>query len=223
MKAMQKRITYTRERFNALQVRERVLAGAAALAVIYMIWHRLVMPSVYDARQATSQEVVNMNTELAGIEKHISTLMEERDGAAVEGVQRQIESIRNAMRELESSQGKALVEFIPPREMVDVLKELIIRMPELTLLKVQSQPARPLSLPESKNAGQTPVLKIYEHGVIIEFLGNYYSSLQYFRKLESLPWKFHWDFAGYQVQEYPQARIRLVIHTLSLSEALLGV
>ena len=60
--------------------------------------------------------------------------------------------------------------------------------------------------------------QIYKHGILIELRGSYAATLQYLRMLESLPWKFYWEAMRFEMDEYPVARIIIVINTLSLNK-----
>lgn len=60
--------------------------------------------------------------------------------------------------------------------------------------------------------------QIYKHGIILELRGSYVSTLQYLRTLEKLPWKFYWEAMRFEIEEYPVARISIIINTLSLNK-----
>ena len=48
-------------------------------------------------------------------------------------------------------------------------------------------------------------------------------AIAYFDSLGKLPWQFYWDDLQYEVDQYPNAIITLEVHTISMSEELLGV
>lgn len=60
--------------------------------------------------------------------------------------------------------------------------------------------------------------QVYKHGILLELNGNFASTLSYLRMLEKLPWKFYWDAMRFEIQEYPQAKISIIINTLSLDK-----
>lgn len=80
------------------------------------------------------------------------------------------------------------------------------------------------------SAGKTDVVnnapakpEIYKHGVVLEFQGDYLSTVKYLQSLEALPWKFYWDGMAYKVQEYPKAQVTVNVFTLSLEKGWIGV
>ena len=217
------RVRKARERFDDLSARERVMAAACVLAVIYVVWHSYLMRPLYAAQQQIANSMSAGNADLEKLTTAIDEVFLKNGVQVHESVEREIVSLRYEIENLDEQQGEAFVEFISPREMIDVLKALIGKIPDLKLLKVQSSPAEVVVLEGRQQDVPLSGPQVYRHTVLFEFEGDYYSSLKYFQKLEALPWKFYWDFAGYQVVEYPKARIRLVLHTLSLSDAWLGV
>jgi MSHA biogenesis protein MshJ len=59
--------------------------------------------------------------------------------------------------------------------------------------------------------------------MVITLQGDYFSTLNYLKSLETLPWRIHWDSIAYRVTEYPLAETRIQVYTLSFDEDLLGV
>jgi len=59
---------------------------------------------------------------------------------------------------------------------------------------------------------------LYQHAFIIELRGDYASLRNYLTELSALPWRFYWDELDYQVDAYPQATIKIKVHTVSLAE-----
>ena len=55
------------------------------------------------------------------------------------------------------------------------------------------------------------------------FTGSYLDTLRYIQALEALPWRLFWDELDIHTEDYPKARVRMVISTLGLDAALLGV
>ncbi|MES2662694.1 MAG: hypothetical protein V4629_05255 [Pseudomonadota bacterium] len=65
--------------------------------------------------------------------------------------------------------------------------------------------------------------KIYLHGVELAFEANYIDTIEYLKKLESLPWKIIWESIEYEVINHPNALVKVHLRTLSYDESWLGV
>lgn len=63
---------------------------------------------------------------------------------------------------------------------------------------------------------------IYQHGIRIDFEGDYFSTLQYLLFLEEMSESFFWDSLSYEELDWPLAHVQLEIHTLSTEEGFIG-
>lgn len=65
--------------------------------------------------------------------------------------------------------------------------------------------------------------QIYEHGLVIEFEGDFFSTLKYLQFLEQVTGSFYWDTVNFRQLEWPLAHVTLEIHTLSRIQGFIGV
>jgi MSHA biogenesis protein MshJ len=115
--------------------------------------------------------------------------------------------------------------------MAEVLKNVLGKSGKLTLLGLTGLGAQPLTgLPAAAQAPAgkpevPPVATVvaYRHGLRIEVAGSYLDVLAYLHGLETLPWKFLWDSVDYKVKSYPQGTATIVVYTLSLDPAWIGI
>ena len=66
-------------------------------------------------------------------------------------------------------------------------------------------------------------VKIYRHGMRVEFKGRYFDIVKYLQSLEGLPWKVFWGEVSLETDEYPVSKVSLVIYTLSRYPGWIGV
>lgn len=76
---------------------------------------------------------------------------------------------------------------------------------------------REIDADEEDTAGQ-----VYRHGLVLQFRGSYFNTLQYLQYLESLSGSFYWDRLDFQVDDWPTASVTLELHTLSSEEGFVG-
>lgn len=69
-----------------------------------------------------------------------------------------------------------------------------------------------------ENRRKAGLPQIYKHGIMLELVGDYAATLRYLKNLEDLPWNFYWDAVRYEVTEYPKAKIRILVNTISLEK-----
>ena len=123
-------------------------------------------------------------------------------------------------------------DLISPGAMTELLISILEKQQGLNLLGFENMPAREIFL--SEDAEESPVANtnstgesgltsvLYRHGLQIDFEGDYFSTLQYLRFLEGVSESFFWDSLYYSELEWPNARVRLEIHTLSTQEGFIG-
>lgn len=138
----------------------------------------------------------------------------------------EIEATRERVKQRQARLADATADMISPRDMARFLEQLLMQERSLTMVRLQTLDAQPLSTNtaqagDESPASQSPVL--YRHAFEIAFSGGYLATLRYLQALESLPWRFVWDGVDYEVIDYPQSIVRMRLHTLSLSEDWIGV
>jgi MSHA biogenesis protein MshJ len=121
---------------------------------------------------------------------------------------------------------KALtVDLISPRDMAEVLRDLLLRQKGMRLAHLENLPAEDL-LPAAEKQSAGPDdgarVKLYRHRMRIVFSGTYMQSIAYLRSLETLDRKLYWDDLEIVVDDHPLAQISLTVHTLSLRKGWIG-
>jgi len=75
-------------------------------------------------------------------------------------------------------------------------------------------------VPVKAGAGET---SLYRHGVELAVKGSYFELLQYLEELEKRSSVLLWGSVELQVEQYPEVRLRVVIHSLSRNASLLSI
>lgn len=205
-----------KERFNALNQREKILVTAAALMVTWGIWDKVVL-------QPLAIQQSQLEKSLSAIDQRIATqklTALELENNTLEGGPKSsktvLSDLKNQYSQLENQLSKEDKKFVPPKLMAKLLGDMLNQAPDLSLIKLETLPM--IQLTQAKNT-----FPVYKHGLSISFTGNYFSTLQYLKNLESLPWHFYWENIDYQVKDHPQALTTFTIYTLSFEETWLGV
>lgn len=211
-------------RINAYSVRERVLLLLCIIAVLVGLWQVFVeIPREQHREQIQLQrEQVASDTRRQQAQRDALTSSQEEDGptAEIEQLQQQLAQLDQSLASL--SQGLVSAEQLP-----QILREVLVSTTELQLHRLRTLPVEELrlSVPASGGAADEdgPATGVFRHRVELEVSGDYFESLKFLRRLESLSWRFYWDQLNYEVEAYPRATMRLRVYTLSAEEGLLGV
>jgi MSHA biogenesis protein MshJ len=124
------------------------------------------------------------------------------------------------MADVQRQLDENVVNLISPQEMPELLKDLLIRQQGLQLLSLENLPPDALRINEQIDEDMIPIL--YRHRLRVEFAGNYLATLKYLKKLDDLPQKMVWEELEIETLEYPRARVRLQVYTLSQAKGWIG-
>jgi MSHA biogenesis protein MshJ len=181
---------------NRLSLEAKVGVLVAIFSFIFMIWYYSFWKSlqVNTSRINSSIEMLKLTIPLLETQlKEITKNLEEKR--------------LQAAKATKGTKGN-VSQFVSPQKMNEVLRELLTTKYRLLLLELKNLTPKMGTLPQSN-------IKIFEHGIVIKFQGDYFSTMSYLKAIEELGWLIFWDRLEYNVIEYPKAEVLLQIHTLS--------
>jgi MSHA biogenesis protein MshJ len=117
-------------------------------------------------------------------------------------------------------------DLISPSDMTRILTSVLEQQSGLELISFQNRAAVPLrtGVAAAGVAGEDEVDgQVFEHRLVIEFQGDFFSTLKYLRFLEEISGSFFWDSVSFKQVVWPEALVTLEIHTLSASAGFIGV
>jgi MSHA biogenesis protein MshJ len=203
--------------------RERLMVfGAGALAILAVAFVGAIEPALkrralLDARMA---DQANLIIAAEAQKRELTGALREDANAAIrariDAKQKEIATIDSQLTGLQRT-------LVAPDRMAAVLKELIGRNPQVTLVSLRNLPAAPLSEASAAPDAQQPAKgHVYRHGVEIVVEGDYQDILSYVARIEGQPWQVYWGRAV-MAAEYPKVMLTLTLYTLSLDRAWLVV
>ncbi len=207
------------QRIDALAVRERLLLSVTAVVVVWLVLDLLWLAPLNRQWDATRQQTQALQTQEQALTAEEIVLGSREGEDPRVAVREQIEQLRLTIDELDRQLRDEMLDFVAPQQMSDLLTDLIAESHGLVMLGVYSEPPRALI-----TANDEGMPTIFQHSMVIELAGDYLALLEYLRTVETLPWQLFWDSLQVDVVEQGEARrFRLRVHTLSLSEAWIGV
>lgn len=172
---------------------------ASALILIFMIWYNSFWDNLYQNVTTTTRNINSLESSITNLKAQLETLKK--------NIKVKEELLNNKENTLVSNS----TELLSSHQTSKVLYDLLINNNKLNLLQLKNTPPKEVLLPKSN-------LKVFEHGVMIKFSGDYFSTMNYLQAIEKLPWKIFWDKLEYKVTQYPTAEITLYIHTVSIED-----
>ena len=181
---------------DKLPLAAKAMLLATILGISFIIWYYSFWQ---DLRLA-------MNNTYAKIEILESTIPK---------LEEQIKIIKSAPKDTAKNKAESpdtSGHILLPNQINKVLHDLLTTTGNLSLIQLDNSPPKEVMLPLPPSPSNP---KAFEHGVIIKFSGDYFSTMRYLQAIENLKWKISWDKLEYNVMQYPNAEITLYVHTVS--------
>lgn len=214
---------------NTLSIRERLLVVLGAIAVVFLLWDRVLVAPLEARAKQLGEQVKKERASLQTIREQQQQILARAGQDPNKDLRKQIETAKGFIRELDETLKDMTVDLIDPQQMAVVLEEMLVRRSDLNLVRVEALAPQSLGeqiVDDQATTGEEVVLEnipgVYKHTLEIEFTGGYLATLNYIKELESLKRRFYWGSVSYEVKEYPRARVVITVNTLSLNEAWIG-
>lgn len=224
---MREKLQKLRQRYQALKPRERVIVVSGISVVLGVIWFNLLFNSIARKSVADNTEIATLQTTVATLRQQQMTLTQQRNQDPNQAEKQRLQRTQEELAKLDAQLKEKLHTLIAPQQMASVLEAMLQQNAQLQLQRVQSMGVKPLLADneEDADAEEKPAanVEVYRHSLEIEFTGSYLATLAYLKALQALPWDFYWDAVRLEVDKYPNARVVITVHTLSLREGWIGV
>ena len=208
---------------NARSARERIFLAAACLTIPVLFWDSALMEPLEARRLEAEKKIASLKNDVMRLEGETEKLAKELSIDLDAQNRDRKKSLMDSLSRLHEVVDKRTEDLIPPAEMTRVLKQMLLRQAGLRLVRLESLPVEPLfETPEGIEVDSEGD-DLFKHGVVIEVLGDYASTVLYLQALETLPRRFFWESLDYEVTEYPTARVTLTLRSLSTQEGVVGV
>ena len=217
------------KKYQALSLRERALVSLSLLIAIVVIWYMLLIDPMLTTTKTAQSQLVTIQTSLKSLQQQQQALGLKQQQDPLRELKDRVAQVNQHIASIDAQLKGKMHGLIAPQQMAKVLESVLKQHRDLKLVKLQSLPATPLVAEVSsdkkeqkdKQAKKSP--EVFRHGLQLEFAGSYLATLGYLKSLQALPWEFYWDEVRLQVEKYPNAKVTIVVHTLSLTEGWIGV
>ncbi|MCR9093944.1 MAG: type II secretion system protein M [bacterium] len=214
------------EKFQALTTRERAVVGIGAVAVLVLFFDNvLIQPAEAEIKRA-EQLSRSIRQEIESLEEKRETLdrVELSPDEIAWRQRRQV--LEGALESVNRDIASEVSELVPPEDVVSVLEAMLRSSDGLELVRVASETPHRVgsgALDEAEPSVLDATTSLYRHGMHVELVGDFASTVEYLERVERARWHLLWDRLEYEVIAYPHARITIDLHTLSEVEEWIGV
>ena len=213
-------------KFDALNLRERILIAVMVNAALAAAINAALLEPMARQQRKMAPVVAQQQSQAAAMEAQIKALKQTLRTDPDATGRAQLALLHRELDEIDVSLGGVQKKLVAPDNMARLLEDILNRNRQLRLVSLKTLPLAPLVERKEKEAaaGQPPAEQVvYKHGVELTLEGGYPDLVRYLTELEGLPWRMYWAAADFRVEQYPQARLTLVVYTLSLDKTWLSV
>ena len=212
------------KKFERLNIQSRILVTAAVFCSFYFLWGLVIEQTLTQLKVSLSAKKNSLRNALDEIDKNIDQTSDIVKSNPSLELTKRIQDNKKESILLDNAIREKTAKMVSPKDMNTVLGYIVQENEGLKLIKMDSSPVKKLedknkNPADDKNSG----MNIFQHFVSMEIAGGYFDVLTFMKDIESRKLNIMWDEIDYEVQTYPIANVKIIIHTLNLDEGLLGV
>lgn len=208
---------------NARPLRERLLLGATLLVLTVAVGDWVILQPARDSERSYTSAIERLRGEQATRQARFAEQLAELQRKERQVGETAVRRMQDEIARLKASIDRDSLATISPTQMVSVLREMFAKDAAVTLTVVENaepQPIVQIVTMVGDTEKFTPML--FKHPLTIEFTGNYPKIVEFLKRIETLDWQLVWDDFSIVMEDYPTARARVVLHTLSLERGWVG-
>ncbi len=211
--------------YDERTLRERVVVLVCLAAVLLFLAYLFVLAPQAQQRKLAGLQLSMLNNELAALALQGQEVLSR---GKIDPNRENLQHIEALEREIAVKQGElqaSIVNLVAPQNMPELLRDLLDRDRRLKLVHLENLAPQRVTFGRQDKGGKKDdegETVLYRHRLKLEFVGTYLSALDYLKGLQEMPQTVIWDSIEIETDKYPQAKVRLQVHTLSLSEGWIG-
>lgn len=203
-------------RIDDMSLRERAMLFASISLVILLVAYAALLDPVLRKQKSLIDRVARDQNQINEIRGQIEQIVRAGDAKGRHPEQVAVEALERQIAELDRSLAARQSGLIAPERLPALLRDILGRSKGVELESLRLLPG----VPVKAGTGET---SLYRHGVELAVKGSYFELLQYLEELEKRSSVLLWGSVELQVDQYPDVRLRVVIHSLSRNASLLAI
>jgi MSHA biogenesis protein MshJ len=220
-KGMVEKFKKVGQRIDALSFRERVLLFLTLLLGLYFLWNTMMFGFFLSEDGQLVKKTQDLAQKNSVLNKQIKVLADNISHDMRGEFLNKLQSLNNENKELQDKIIAQLSHLVTPKDMARIIKSIVDETKGLDLILLESKGSKLLF--DNKDKKEVHALPIYDHGLQIEVIGDYFQIVKLLENLESQHSKMLWSELQYEVVKYPKAKVKIFIHTLGLEEGWIGI
>jgi len=199
-------------RIDEMSLRQRAMLFATLSLVVVVLAHVTLIEPVLVKQKGLIDRGNRDQSQLAAVRSQLESVLKDAETDPKDPEQAALRELEQRIAEAEQSLASRKEAFIAPTRLPALLKDLLGKNRQVRIESLRVMPAA---------AVEAAAVELYRHGVEMTLTGTYFDLMQYVTDLEKLPARLLWGPVELQVEQYPQVRLTLQVHTLGTQRSLL--
>jgi MSHA biogenesis protein MshJ len=204
------------QKFLALSQREKWLIACGGTVALFFILLALFIDPINNLNTAKEKHSASESIQINKFEADIESLRQQLLVNPNTELDKQFALLSDESQALSFELSEFVGGLLSPSAMAELLETVLDNSVSLMLVSLQSLPAEPILSGSNESAGY------FIHPVRLELTGKYFDIRAYLAALESMKVKYFWRSFQYEVEQYPEARLVLVVYTLGTRQEFIG-
>lgn len=212
------------QKYSALSHREKVTIFVTGLFLIgyLMVWF-VILP-LQNNYFRLEQQINNLKQQEVNSLNQINQVQKAQSRDYRSDLIKQEQALQKKTEIIDQQLQSINFSFVSPRKMPTVLQQLLHKNEKIKLVNFKVQPALPVNLQKEHKQKKNNLintqlhsldLNFYEHTMTLQIKGDYFSLLDYLKKLKKIKEKLILKSVNYQVEEHPMGKLTLTLSTVS--------
>jgi MSHA biogenesis protein MshJ len=207
----------TAEKFESLNLRERMLVSAAIMVALLALAYTMLLEPELLGKKRAAAAMLQKHSEMRALDAQVQALAASRAQDPQRARRERLAQLRGELADVEARILTEERRFTAPSQMRGVVEGVLARSRGVALVEMKTLAVTTLAAKEAKER------LVYQHGVELTVSGSYLDLLAYLRDLEALPTPLYWGALDLDASKYPKLLMKLTVYTLSLERAWLSV
>jgi len=235
--------------YNARPIAEKWIIAAAAVGALIWLYYLFVLTGQNTQVTALDRQLMTARAALISMEQREQAARQAAIDDPNQAVRLRIERAMAEQERLDGLLTELAGNLVTPQAMTRLLTSMLQDTGGIELVRVENLAPMPMrnamaeqstdadsesaADPESGQAAEDTDLasgalnerrqQVFQHSLVLELQGDFLSLIEYLGRVESFAASFFWDELTVEQQTWPNATIRLQLHTLSTEEGFVGV
>lgn len=201
------------EKFINLTQREKIIIMVATVFLSgFGLFKMLIEPSAALLSTSNAQKTTVAN-ELQTTQLQVSEIQNALSTDPNEKIKQEIKVIREEIKKVEADLNQVMTEYVAPEQMASALTNLLMTSSNIRVIGMTVLPPEKV-----QDSSDDSVPNYYRHLFEINIEGDYFSLMEFVKKVSVVSSQFNVQNLNYKVQSYPTAVMTLTLITISDNE-----